>query len=265
MFVSDLTLEAWLDKAAGSAVVESEVWQRVRLNLPEGKRRQFDLAAHYSNNDPNGIETILVIFDRTMDYERDDRDLTFVALAVHELRTPLTIMRGYIEVFEDELSHQLSSEQQTFMNNMSASAQQLTYFVANILNVARVEENALTLRVKEENWPDVLMSACHDMELRASVHNKKLEYEIADNLPTVAVDKVSIYEVLANLIDNAIKYTHTDEQITIRTYVKDGMVETTVTDKGVGIPQSLIGHVFDKFYRGHQTKNSTSGTGLGLY
>jgi signal transduction histidine kinase len=151
------------------------------------------------------------------------------------------------------------------MHNMGASAQQLSAFVSNILNVSRVEENALYLRLKEENWPQILKLVCQDMELRAKVHNKHLVYDIAENLPTVAIDKVSIYELMTNLIDNAIKYTHTDEGIVIKTYEKDGMIETTVTDKGVGIPDALIGHIFDKFFRGHNSKNSIGGTGLGLY
>lgn len=264
-FVSDSTLDSWLTDNETNSVVNTEIWERVRLTLPDESRKQFDMAVHYSNNDSNGVETILVLFDRTIIYERDDHDLTFVSLAVHELRTPLTIMRGYIEVFEDEIGDKLNSEQNDFMHNMSASAQQLASFVSNILNVARVEENALMLRLKEENWKEVLLGACKDMDLRARVHNKVLVYEIDDNMPAVATDKVSIYEVMNNLIDNAIKYTHTDEKIVIKSYMKDGMIETTVTDRGVGIPSALIAHVFDKFYRAHQSKNSIGGTGLGLY
>lgn len=264
-FVSETTLEAWLMSCREGAVVENEAWERVRLNLAENKRKQFDLAAHYRKDDTTGIELALVFFDRTLHYERDDHDLSFVSLAVHELRTPLTIMRGYIEVFEDEISGSLNAEQTTFMHNMSASAQQLSAFVSNILNVARVEENALYLRLKEELWGDVLSQACKDMQLRAQVHDKNIVIEVENDMPTVAVDKVSIYEVMNNLIDNAIKYTHTTENIVIKTYQKDGMVETTITDKGVGIPTSLIGHVFDKFYRAHSSKNSVGGTGLGLY
>jgi signal transduction histidine kinase len=264
-FVSNLTLDSWLEETKDNSVTDDEIWERVRLSLPEERRRQFDLVAHYSNNDSDGAETTLLFFDRTREYDKDDHDLTFVSLAVHELRTPLTIMRGYIEVFEDEISGSLNPEQTTFMHNMSASAQQLTAFVAKVLNVARVEENALTLRLKEENWNELLVNTCRDMELRAQVRNKKLIYEIAENLPTVAVDKVSIYEVLANLIENAIKYTHTDENIVISSYEKDGMIETTVSDKGVGIPDNIMPHVFDKFYRSHNSKNSVGGTGLGLY
>lgn len=264
-FVSSLTLESWLADSSANRLTATEVWERVRLTFEDDTRKQFDLTAHFSKDDTAGIETILTIFDRTRHYERDDHDLTFVSLAVHELRTPLTIMRGYIEVFEDELTENLNPEQTTFMHNMGASAQQLTAFVANILNVARVEENALFVRLKEEPWPEILMGACKDMELRAAVRNKTLSYDIAPDLPTIAVDKVSIYEVLNNLIENSIKYTHTDETIEIKTYLKDGFIETTVTDKGVGIPEGLIGHVFDKFYRAHQSKNSVGGTGLGLF
>lgn len=101
--------------------------------------------------------------------------------------------------------------------------------------------------------------------LRAQVHDKNIVIDVADNLPTVGVDKVSVYEVLNNILDNAIKYTHTKETITVKSYLKDDMVETTITDRGVGIPSNLIGHVFEKFYRAHSSKNSVGGTGLGLY
>ena len=264
-FTSTDTLEAWTSTIADKSVSATETWQRVRLTMPDNRQKKFDMVAHYSQNDPTGIEIILAIYDRTLLYERDDRDLTFVSLAVHELRTPVTILRGYIEVFEDELKPKLDSEQASFMHNMSASAQQLTSFVSNILNVARVEENALTMQLKEEDWADVLNQVCKDMDLRAKVHGKKLILNIADGLPKVAVDRVSIYEVIANIIENAIKYTHTDEEIIINSYLKDGMVETTISDRGVGIPSNIIAHVFDKFYRSHSSKNSVGGTGLGLF
>ncbi|MEI6237642.1 MAG: ATP-binding protein, partial [Candidatus Saccharibacteria bacterium] len=134
-----------------------------------------------------------------------------------------------------------------------------------ILNVARIEENALVLKLQEEDWPTTLKAACKDMELRANVHNKRIIFDISNDLPTVATDKVSIYEVMSNLLDNAIKYTHTDGEILIKSYLKDGMIETTVSDKGVGISNSIISHIFDKFYRAHNSKNSVGGTGLGLF
>lgn len=264
-FVSEYTLESWLNKNSDQTVAKTEAWSRVRLNLENNEMKQFDMVAKYSNDNSFGLETVLALFDYTNKYDKDDSDLSFVSLAAHELRGPLTIVRGYLEVFEDELGDNLNSEQKKFMSNMSASAEQLTAFAANILNVARVEENSLSLNLKECSWPEVLTASCKDMELRAGVHGKHIVYEVSNDLPTVAVDKISIYEVLSNLIDNAIKYTHTDDGIIVKSYLKDGMVETTVTDKGVGISESIISHIFDKFYRAHQNKNSVGGTGLGLY
>ncbi len=98
-FTSTETLEKWLSSIAGNTVNATETWQRVKLTLPDNRTKKFDLVAHYSQNNSNGLEVVLAIYDRTQLYERDDRDLTFVSLAVHELRTPLTILRGYIELF----------------------------------------------------------------------------------------------------------------------------------------------------------------------
>lgn len=264
-FSTEKTLENWLQDIQYKSVTASNTWQRVQLTLSDNKHRLFDLIAHYSQDDPNGVETIVAMYDRTSLYEHSDHDLTFVALAVHELRTPVTVLRGYIELFEDELADKLDSEQKAFMHNMSANAQQLTLFVSNILNVTRIEENSFMVQLKEEDWANVLKQTCKDMDLRANVKGKKIVVHIADNMPKVAVDRVSIYEVISNLVENAIKYTHTDENIVIDSYLKDGQVVTTVTDKGVGIPENTMIHIFDKFYRSHSSKNSVGGTGLGLY
>src|SRR5690606_41774329 len=102
------------------------------------------MAAYYNRDNPSGTEFIVTLFDRTLHYNQDEQDLSFVALAVHELRTPLTMLRGYVEVFQDELGPTLPPDLQDFMHKMAASATQLAGFVNNILNVARVEADQQT-------------------------------------------------------------------------------------------------------------------------
>jgi two-component system phosphate regulon sensor histidine kinase PhoR/two-component system sensor histidine kinase VicK len=190
----------------------------------------------------------------------------FLSNMSHELRTPLTIMRGYIEVFEDELGPTLPHDLKDFMFKMKASAQQLTAFVSNILNVARVEENQLILTLHKEDLKSLLEAAVADLELRASVHGKHVSLEVAPNIPLVAADRISVHEVINNLVDNAIKYGGQSSQIKISCVVgRDGMIETSVQDFGVGIPASIIPKLFDKFYRSHRSNTQASGTGLGLY
>lgn len=268
LFQNDYTLDRWVADSRTHKVTATNTWERVKLLLPDEHKTvlQLDLAAYYSKDNPAGLEVVLALFDHTATYSKDDDQISFVALAVHELRAPLTILRGYIEVFEDEFQGKLNDELTNFMFRLKASAEQLNAFVNNILNVARVEENQLILRLREESWTKLVRAACADLQMRARVHNKTIEVHIPDNLPTVGVDPVSIIEVINNLIDNAIKYSADGQKIIVNSYVKnDGLVETTVQDFGVGIPTSVIPDLFDKFYRSHRTRASIGGTGLGLY
>jgi two-component system phosphate regulon sensor histidine kinase PhoR/two-component system sensor histidine kinase VicK len=265
-FQTDIGLEQWLSKCSESAVTASNTWVRVRLNLGDDTLKQFDLVANFSSGSTTGTETMLAIFDRSQQYSLDDQEIAFVAMAVHELRTPMTIMRGYIEVFEDELSDKLTPELVDFMHKMQASAQQLTAFVSNILNVARIEENQLFIKLRSENWPEILSSAIEDLQLRASVHGKTIELVIAENLPPVAADRISLHEVVNNLVDNAIKYSENSDKIIVTSQLNnDGLVETSVQDFGIGIPASVIGQLFQKFHRSHKSRVQVGGTGLGLY
>lgn len=267
-FASENTLDKWIEECRAGRVTDTAHWERVRVRLKNDESRfhQCDMSAYFNRDNPSGTEFIITLFDRTIRYNQDDQDVGFVALAVHELRTPLTMLRGYIEVFEEELGPNLENELKDFMHKMHVAADQLTAFVNNILNVARVDENQLTLRLDEQDWQHVLQHAIDDMSLKAQVHGKMIKCTVAPDLPPVAVDRISIYEVINNLIDNAIKYSGQSKIINVDAHLgKSGLVETTVQDGGVGIPQNVLPNLFQKFYRNHRTRSQVGGTGLGLY
>ncbi len=264
-FTESLTLTSWLEKSKAETVKATHSWDRVKMTMPDQTKKLFDMIASYSKNDSHGLETILIFFDHTQLYASDEAEVSFVSLAAHELRTPIAALRGYIEMFEDEIGPTLDPEQKQFMYKMTVSAAQLSTFVNNILSVVRIDNDQMNVHLREENWLEAIKSAAQDFALRASVRNRKLFLKLPATLPTVAADRVSIYEVLSNLIDNAIKYSPDGGQITVSSYEKDGMVETTVQDNGIGIPASVIDKLFDKFYRSHRSKESVGGTGLGLF
>ena len=265
-FQGDATFESWLSETKQNAVTATKSWDRVRHYIDEDNHKQFDMVASFSSGNSSGTDTMIALFDHTERYNQDDQEISFVALAVHELRTPLTIMRGYIEVFEDELGPNLNPEMIDFMHKMKASAQQLTAFVGNILNVARVEENQLALKLRKDNIAGILQTAINDLELRAQVHGKHIELNIAEGLPEVAVDPISIHEVINNLVDNAIKYSNDSDKIIVSANINDqNQVQVDVQDFGIGIPSSVMGELFQKFHRSHRSKTQVSGTGLGLY
>lgn len=267
LFSNQDTFDLWLEQARADKVTATRIWERVRLNLPlQEKTRYFDLVAYYNKSNPEGFEIMLVLFDRTEQYSQDEQAMSFVALAVHELRTPLTLLRGYIDVFEEELDGKLNEEMTGFMHKMKAAAQQLAAFTANVLNVARFENNQLVLKLHEEELPPLLQMAVNNMKLRAKVRGINLTLKIDDNLPTVGADAVSVSEVVNNLIDNAIKYSGDSQEVIIHAYsTKDKLVEVTVQDFGVGIPESAMGNLFNKFYRDYRNREHVGGTGMGLF
>lgn len=266
-FQTDDTLDSWLNEVTGHVATSVKSWERIRVSIDDPKsQKQIDMAASYSKDNSEGHELILALFDHTKSYDRQDSSYGYVALAVHELRTPLTVLRGYIEVFDDELGGQMTPELREFMRKMDAAAETLTAFVSNILNVARVEENQLVLSLHEADWNVVLPEILKDLELRASVRGKMIELDLQPDLPKVAIDKISMYEVVSNLVDNAVKYSGQSPKIIVHTKLaQDGTIETIVQDFGVGMPESSLGELFTKFYRSHRSKNAVSGSGLGLY
>jgi signal transduction histidine kinase len=266
-FPSEDTFDNWLKTAKSSSATATSSWERVRLNVRDNHpTRLFDLAAYYNRDNPDKTETMLILFDHTKQYSQDEQAVSFVALSVHELRTPLTLLRGYIEVFEEELGDKIDSELHDFMQKMRSQAEQLAAFVNNILNVARVEDDQLELSLQEESWATILKNSIEMISLRAKVRGITLKCTIQVGLPDVGVDRLSIREVVNNLIDNAIKYSGNSRVIEVNSYLnKDGLVETTVTDYGLGISSNIMTNLFTKFYRDHRNRAQIGGTGLGLY
>jgi signal transduction histidine kinase len=266
-FPSDDTFDNWLKTSKAGTVRDKRVWERVKLAVRDNHPSLiFDLAAYYNKDNPDKNETMLIMFDHTKLYSQEDQAISFMALSVHELRAPLTLLRGYIEVFKEELEGKNDKELDGFMDKMQSQAELLMAYVNNILNVARVDDDQLELRLHEENWSSILTSTIENLTLRAKVRGINITCKIDPSIPSVGIDRLSIQEVINNLVDNAIKYSGTSKEINIESKVgKDGLVETTVEDHGLGIPNSVLPNLFTKFYRDHHNRAQIGGTGLGLY
>lgn len=266
IFEPNDTLEKWLSECLTNKVRDTRTWVRIANKLPgEENLRIFDVIAYYQKNEAAGLEAIVVAFDRTALYLPDQEDMDFIALAAHELRGPITVIRGYLDVLNEELKTTLSPDQQMLVDRLQVSSERLSGYVNNILNVSRYDRNQFKVHPHEESLLDILKSLVPYLALRAQTQKRKLTFHIPSNLPTIAADRSSISEVITNLIDNAIKYSHENGDVVISATVKDDVVEVTVQDNGIGIPASVVGNLFTRFYRSHRSRQSVGGTGLGLY
>lgn len=258
------SLWAWLEKCEKQSVHAEHTWTRIADKLPGEKgRRVYDVTASYQKNSP--AETVITLVDRTQNYTPEDDDLDFLSFAAHELRGPITVIRGYLDVLEDELQPVLKDDQGELLQRLIVSANRLSSYVSNILNASRYDRRHYKLHISEERLADIYDTIRDDMQLRASSQNRLLSVDIPDNLPTVAADTSSIGEVMSNLIDNAIKYSNEGGLVRVTAQQVRNNVEVSVIDRGIGMPASVVQNLFHKFYRSHRSRETVAGTGIGLY
>jgi signal transduction histidine kinase len=263
----DNSLSSWLDENAESAVNATKIWPRIADAIAgeSDSRKLYDVVATYRKAGEGGIETVIVTIDRTSTYLIDEEDTDFIALAAHELRGPITIIRGYIDVLGQDLKGVIQGDQQELLDRLDVSASRLSSYVSNILNVARYDRRHLKLHLVEDKFSNVYAAIADDLQLRARTQNRLLSVNIPETLPTIAADRNSLSEVLANLVDNAIKYSNEGGHVEVNAAVDGDFVRCNVIDNGIGIPASVVGSLFTKFYRSHRSRQDVSGTGLGLY
>jgi signal transduction histidine kinase len=264
LFNGSDTLDTWLDDCEQHAVHAEHVWTRVPDRLPEVEgRRLFDVIASYNKDSAN--ETVITLVDRTSVYEVGEQELDFIAFAAHELRGPITVIRGYLDVLEDELDGVLQEDQHELFRRLTVSANRLSGYINNILNTSRYDRRHLKVHLAEDSLSGIYETIRDDMDLRASAQHRLLSVNIPVDLPTIAADRASISEVLGNLIDNAIKYSNEGGAINVTAAAKGDFVEVSVEDHGIGMPGNVVSNLFQKFYRSHRSRETVAGTGIGLY
>jgi len=264
LFNGPETLAVWLEDCDKNAVHAERTWSRVPNKLPEEEdRRFFDVIASYDKGAES--EVVLTLIDRTSLYAVGEQELDFIAFAAHELRGPITVIRGYLDVLEDELKDVLKDDQHELFRRLTVSANRLSGYINNILNTSRYDRRHLKMHLTETTVAEVYDVIRDDMNLRASSQNRLLAVNIPTDLPKIAGDPASLSEVFGNLIDNAIKYSNEGGAINVSAILRVDTVEIAIEDHGIGMPSSVIGNLFQKFYRSHRSRETVSGTGIGLY
>ena len=264
IFDDDLTFDNWLKDCIENAVHANHTWLRVANKITgEEDRKIYDIVASYQKD--SEAEVVIMLLERTTDYQPEDDDLDFIAFAAHELRGPITVIRGYLDVLNDELDSKLENDQEELLSRLIVSANRLSSYVNNILNASRYDRRHLKVRLHEDSLADIYSIISDDMQLRASSQNRMLSVSIPKDLPTIAADRGSVSEVLSNLIDNAVKYSNEGGMVNVSAGVDGDFVKVAVADHGIGMPASVVSNLFHKFYRSHRSRETVAGTGIGLY
>jgi PAS domain S-box-containing protein len=209
--------------------------------------------------------TVYAFRDLTEERALEQLKNEFVATVSHELRTPLAAIYGAaVTLRRDDLP--LGQDQrENLLGIVASEADRLARTVNDILWTSRLDSG--TLHVAIESCDAVGLAA--DVAAAARTHlpaDVELELSAEDEVPRVAADPDKVRQVLANLVDNAIKYSPDGGRVAIAVEPDDGRVRFLVRDHGLGIPPLEQRRIFDKFYRlDPEMTRGVGGTGLGLY
>ncbi|HEY0266221.1 MAG TPA: DUF4118 domain-containing protein, partial [Rhizomicrobium sp.] len=180
----------------------------------------------------------------------------------HDLRTPLASILGSASSLKAYRASLGASEQDELIGTIQEEAERLNHFIANLLDMTRLESGALAPNMELIELGDVVGSVLRRAARLTQHHSIVLEVE--PGLPLLRLDPVLFEQVLFNLIDNAAKYAPPGTAITLRARRDRDMVRLQVLDEGGGFPDAARERLFDKFYRVRAADKQRAGTGLGL-
>ncbi|MDQ3861892.1 MAG: cell wall metabolism sensor histidine kinase WalK [Actinomycetota bacterium] len=202
---------------------------------------------------------LAILRDVTEERQIEHAKAEFIANASHELKTPLFALSGYLEMLEDEDDEKVRKE---FLRDMKAQTERLESLAKTLLDLSRLDANAVTFRLEEVDLEDLL----HELKRDFAYTGREIHIHSEEGIPPVETDPIQLYRMLAILLDNALKYSgglDGEKPVELELHREDGHALVSVTDRGCGIPEAEIPHIFDRFYRA-QGSSRADGTGLGL-
>ena len=189
---------------------------------------------------------------------------TFLTIAAHELRTPLTSIQGYAQLLAKQLDQGLGLDADSprkSVHMIEDRTKHLARLVEQILDVSRLDQSRLKLSLEDVDVVGLIRKLVAGFQSR---HPREFRLHLPDQVPA-AVDPVRLEQVMANLIDNAVRYSPDGGPIDVSVDLEnDDWVALSVRDRGVGIPTEHRAHLFDRFYQAHGV-SYRSGMGLGLH
>lgn len=187
----------------------------------------------------------------------------FISLMSHDLKTPVAKIAGIADVTLRQA--QSMPEVAKGLTSIIDSTKELNRFITSILDLTKIESQNLALNLVSKDVNPIIEGIVEELRYEANQKNVKVELNLEPLYP-VEMDIVLIKRVLSNLIENALKYSGENTQVSVRTWDDEKWVNIEIGDNGVGIPEEDLEHIFDKFYRvKNDASHSIKGTGLGLY
>ncbi len=224
---------------------------------------KFDHPIHVHSNDEFGslAATLTYMATELQTLEEDQRK--FVSNVSHDFRSPLTSIKGYVEAMLDGTIP--PDYQEKYLNIILFETERLNKLTASLLELNTYGKHAALLNLTSFDVNNMIKMTARTFE--GICKQKRISFELILTGQTLfaRADNDKIQRVIYNLIDNAIKFSHSDSVITIETTVKNEKIFLSVKDSGIGIPKESLGKIWERFYKSDISRGKDKkGTGLGL-
>jgi len=187
----------------------------------------------------------------------------FIGIASHELKTPITSLKAVLQLMNRMIKKESTIPEK--IANLAHEAQlytgKLIHLVEDLLNASKLEQGQLMVNKRRFPLSDVIESCCNHVRL----DRKHYVTHSGDLSIKVYADRHKIDQIMVNLVNNAVKYAPASEEIAIKVEQLPDFVKISVTDKGKGIPEEDLPHLFERYYQVGKGEKQNSGLGLGLY
>lgn len=195
---------------------------------------------------------------QVMNKQKDD----FISMASHELKTPLTSLSVFVDVLSRQLIVESSSKSIAYLGKVQTQVERLNMLVNDLLDMSRIKTGKLVLHPERLQLDKLVTDFVSDQQEIFKSH----KFNVAAVPCVVIGDKLRIYQVMTNLITNAVKYSPEGSLITIMLETDAQSAVVSVTDEGTGISKADQANIFDRFYQVSDIQsNGASGLGMGLY
>ncbi|MED4779361.1 sensor histidine kinase [Brevibacillus choshinensis] len=204
------------------------------------------------------------INDLASDLQRyRDNQREFFANISHELRTPITYLEGYSKVLKEKL-YQSPEEKEKYLDIIHEEAGRLSRMIGELFDLSKMDEGKILLHQEWIDMTEVLEGAIEKTSIQAKEKGLNVHLQVFGEAALAYCDGNRLTQVFINLLDNAIRYTETGTVTVDLWYVKDE-IKITIKDTGIGIPETELPYIFDRFYRVEKSRSRQyGGTGLGL-
>ena len=206
----------------------------------------------------------LFIRDLTEFYKFQQLKSDFVANVSHELRTPLQSIKMGLETFENNKDLNKNAEVNNLLPVMTSQSERMENLIRDLLSLSKIELQEHIRPTHEIDLTELLEYVIKTYEKIVSKNNIKLNFHKIDNFKIIG-DRDKLIEIFTNLIDNAIKYSEKNKEVTISSKKEGDLNIVSIADQGIGIPKEFIHRITERFFTVDPSKSrSVGGTGLGL-